>query len=254
LHLVKIVPLIRIVNTSRAARLLNSRPRTLVFWELSLVISGALIFAAIWRWGAIELRGHLEVLPLTIAGLVWVTLSIRALAWLGFSIALDVIDQHNWPAISSATLALAFIFAGGNVGEGPSYWNNVFSVLAGTTAFFVLLLSFELGTRISISVTEERDLASGIRFGALVLALGLILARAVAGNWNSESATLRDLLRDGWPAGAICLGSTILELFYRAGRSRPFPSALACGVVPGLVCLTCAIGWLIHLGPWEGMP
>jgi hypothetical protein len=142
-----------------------------VLWESSLVLSVALIFATIWRWGAIELRGHLEVLPLTIAGLVWVAQSTRALAWLGLSVALDVIDQRNWPAtfaISSATLALALIFAGGNLGEGPSYWGNVFSVFLGTTAFFILLLWFELSTWIAISITEERDLAAAIRFAGVM--------------------------------------------------------------------------------------
>ena len=29
-----------------------------MLWESSLVLSVALIFATIWRWGAIELRGH----------------------------------------------------------------------------------------------------------------------------------------------------------------------------------------------------
>ncbi len=52
-----------------------------------------------------------------------------------------------------------------------------------------------MGGKVSVSIVEERDLASGIRTGGLFIAVGLVLGRAVAGDWVSESATLRDFFR-----------------------------------------------------------
>jgi hypothetical protein len=50
---------------------------------------------------------------------------------------------------------------------------------------------------------EERDLASGLRLCGLLVANGLILGRAVAGNWHSEAATIHDLIHDGWAASLL---------------------------------------------------
>jgi len=219
--------------------------------------SVALIAGALWKWGAIEVRGHIgEVFCLTLLGVVWLLVSLHLFPWFGLCIRDDVIERRNLAALNAlvgATLAIAGIYAASNLGEGPSYWNNIFTAALGTMGCFALWFVLELGGRVSVSIAEERDLASGVRFGGFMLAVGLILGRSVAGDWHSESATTNDLARDGWPAAALCLAAVVLERVLRPSRTRPFPAWPSCGLLPALVYLGCACGWVVHLGRWEGM-
>jgi hypothetical protein len=218
----------------------------------------AFIACALWKWGAVEVRRQSsEVFGLTLVGVAWLLISRNLFPWFGLSIADDVKDRRNPAALialSGATCAVAIIYAAGSLGEGPSYWNNIFSAGMGTAGFFVLWLVLELGGCVSASIAEERDLASGIRLGAFMLAAGLILGRAVAGDWHSESATVRDFIQDGWPAGVLCLIAVLTEHLLRPSRTRPFPGWLRCGLLPALLYLGCAGAWVFHLGRWEGMP
>ena len=96
-------------------------------------------------------------------------------------------------------------------------------------------------------------MASAIRLFCLLLAMGLVLGRAVAGNWHSSEETFQDFLRDGWPAGLLCLLAIPIEWLVRPNLRRPFPSWTAMGLLPGIVYLLLASAWLWHLGKWEGM-
>jgi hypothetical protein len=220
--------------------------------------SVALVSLGLWFWGAIEVRGHLgEVLPLTLLGLVWLGLARALFPWLGLSIAHDVIERRNPAALvasAAATVAIAIIYAGGSLGEGPSYWNNFFSAGLATIGFFLAWVAIEVGGGISRSVCEERDLASGIRFSGLALAIGLILARSVAGDWHSEWATVEDFIRDAWGVAVLVAIAVFLERTLRPNRKRPVPDWRTFGVLPALVYGFGAWAWVIHLGRWEGMP
>src|SRR5437764_739428 len=91
--------------------------------------SAVLIAAAIWRWGAVEVRGHPgEVFLLTLVGIIWLMVSLHLVRWLGVDVADDVIERRNPAALIAlwcATFGMATIYAGGNLGEGPSYWSNI---------------------------------------------------------------------------------------------------------------------------------
>ncbi len=209
----------------------------------------------LWHWGAVEVRGHLDqVFPLTLLGCGWLLISSRLFSWLGLSVADDVIERRNRGALvgfCGAFLALTLIYVGGSLGEGPSYWNNIFSAGLGTIGFFLLWFLLELHGRVSESIAEERDLASGIRLSGFLLATGLILGRAVAGDWHSESATVHDLLRDGWPAAALCLFAVSAEWLVRPNRKTPFRPWVSCGLVPAVGYIAIATAWIYHLGRWE---
>jgi len=235
--------------------------RTQTFsWTIRLCIatSVVLIAAGLWSWGAVEVRGHFQpVFFLTFLGFIWLIFSLHRFPWLGLCIRDDVIERRNpaaLAALSGATFAVAIDYVAGNFGEGPSYSNNIFSAGLGTVGLFMLWLVFELGGRASVSIAEERDLASGIRLCGFLLAAGVILGRAVAGDWHSESATVHDFFRDGWPGAVLCLVATILERFVRPMRERPFPSWLSYGLWPALIYVAVATAWVCHLGRWEGMP
>ena len=104
-----------------------------------------------------------------------------------------------------------------------------------------------------MSIAEERDFASGIRFGGLLVAMGLVFGRAVAGDWHSEAGTVRGFFHDGWPGAVIWLIALIIERFARPNRRRPFPSWPIFGLIPAILYLVLAAAWLWHLGAWEGM-
>jgi uncharacterized membrane protein YjfL (UPF0719 family) len=225
-----------------------------VFFTVSLIT----VAVALHLWGAAEIRADSsEVFFLTFAAAVWLVLATKLFSWLGLSFHDDVVERRNIAALAAlcgAVTALALIYTGGSIGEGPSYLNNVFSAGLGTVGLLVLWVLLELGARVSLSITEERDLASGLRLAGFLLAVGLVLGRAVAGDWHSEDATLWDFVHDGWPA-IILWGMTLLiERFARPSRRRPFPPWPSFGLLPALLYLAFACAWLMHLGAWEGMP
>jgi uncharacterized membrane protein YjfL (UPF0719 family) len=209
-------------------------------------------------WGAVEIRASPgTVLVLTLIGAVWLVVAINLFSWLGLSFRDDVIERRNVSALVAlcgAVTAVSLLYVGGNLGEGPSCLENFFSAGLGTAGWFVLWIFLELGTKISISIAEERDLASGLRLGGYLVATGLLLGRAVAGNWESEVATIRDFFHDGRPAAALCAIALLIETFVRPSRRRPFPPWMGFGLLPAVFYLALASAWLWHLGAWEGMP
>jgi hypothetical protein len=218
----------------------------------------ALIAGALWLWGAVEVRGQFqEVLFPTLFGAFGLIFSMRLFPWLGLSVEDDVVERQNSSAVAGlggAIFAEAMIYAGGSLGEGPSYEENIFSAALGITALFMLWALLESGGQISLSIAEERDLASGIRFCGFMVASGLILGRAIVGDWHSASNTIHDFVHDGWPAAALCFCAIVVEWFLRPNRTRPFPAWRVCGLLPALAYLAFALAWVWHLGRWEGMP
>ncbi|MDR3459142.1 MAG: hypothetical protein P4N60_17035 [Verrucomicrobiae bacterium] len=223
-------------------------------WVLSLLF----IAVSLSFYGAKEVRGDVgEVGFLTFIGAVWMFFANTCMAWLGINWQDDVLERKNPAALATLTggsAAVAIMYAGGNLGEGPSYWENIFSAALATGSWFGLWLILELGGRICFSIAEERDFASGLRFGGWLLACGLILGRAVAGDWHSITATLSDFGHDGWMAAVLLLVALLMEPLLRPSRQRPFPRWVSCGLAPALFHLAIAGIWLWHLGRWEGMP
>lgn len=219
------------------------------FCVLSLVV---------WRWADQQIRDNSGyVLLVFLMGGACLTIAMALLPWLGISLRDDVYERRNFAALltmSGAALGVMLTYSAANVGTGPSFWNNVFSsLLASGALLFIWLVMAVLG-RAAISITEERDPASGLRVGILLVAEGFILGRAIAGNWVSTEATVRDFLRDGWPALAMGIAAAIVERRLRPARDNPQPSVVTHGLVPGLAYLLAALAWCGYLGWWEGLP
>lgn len=251
----RVTPTVQGANRARPFR----RSRTFLATIRGCILSGlGLIAAALHFWGAREIREDTgEVIFLTLSGGVWLLLCQGVLSWLGLSARDDAVERQNPAALAAVCgglLAVGCIYAGGSIGEGPSYSNNLFSVALAAAGLFGLWFFFEVCTRISLAITEERDLASGIRFAGFLLALGLMLGRAVAGNWHSASATLVDFVHDGWAVIVLWGIALMVEQFTRPSRRKLFPSWPACGLGPALLYVALAGGWLWHLGAWEGLP
>ncbi|MCD6051758.1 MAG: hypothetical protein K0Q55_3167 [Verrucomicrobia bacterium] len=215
-----------------------------------------MIIPALLLWSDPEVKASGVYLTLlTTNGLLWLFLWKKATTLAGVSFDVDVQENNNGAAglaLAGGLIGVSFIYCGSNVGTGPSLWNNVFSVIVGTIGFFLWWMIFEANAHISRAVTEDRDPAAGLRLAGMLVALGLICGRAVAGNWESPEATLRDFIVDSWFCAALLLVAIPWER-----RLRPTPSAYArdvlqCGFVPAFVYIVMAAGWVWHLGWWEG--
>lgn len=217
----------------------------------------AIIGLVISRWAAQAIRDNSGyVLLVFLMGTAFLTVTAALFPWLGIGLRDDAFERRNGAAVaalSGAILAVMLIYAGANTGEGPSFWNNVYSGGIATATLLLLWLSIAVAGGAAISVAEERDMASGLRLGGFLLAAGLILARAVAGDWHSVAATTRDLIREGWPVLPLAAIAIAVEQGLRpsAGRSTlPWPTY---GLLPALFYLALALAWVMKLGWWEGM-
>jgi hypothetical protein len=217
----------------------------------------ALVTVTLKLWGAAQVRANVTVVLLfTFVAAVWLMLLIKLFPWLGLSLRDDAVERKNVSVLivlCGAVLALGFVYAGANIGQGPSYTNNFLCDAIGTGSFFLLWILAESIGKISRSIAEERDLATGLRMCGLLLAFGLVIGRALAGDSHSKTATVRDFVRDGWPAAVLLLLVLIVELFARPNRRQPFPPWPAYGLLPAAVYVSLAGAWFWHLGPWEGL-
>ena len=232
------------------------RPRSHrpVLFSVPLVCLG-LIWVALARFAAAEVRNSVDYLILfLVAGAAWLTIAGWLFSLLGVSFREDALEQDNPAAavvICGAMVAVALTYAGANIGEGPTVWTTLYSALIATGWLLVLWLTVELTTDISVAVTVDRDMASGVRLAGLLISLGLICGRAVAGDWESAPATWRDFARDAWPTILWVLAAVVVEVVLRPGPQRPFPSLVRCGVAPALLYLLAAAGYAWRLGPWN---
>jgi len=80
---------------------------------------------------------------------------------------------------------------------------------------------------------------------------GLILGRAVAGDWLSASATAVEFVRTGWPAAILCLVAAFLESRLRPSPERPRPSLVAHGIAPLALYLGIAAFFTARAGWWS---
>jgi uncharacterized membrane protein YjfL (UPF0719 family) len=228
-------------------------------WSFYACVAASLLLVeiALHSWGAAGVRADGgEVIFLTLVGGVWLLAATKLFSWLGLSFREDVVERKNVAALialDGAVLAVAIIYAGGSLGEGPSYMNNFFSAGLGTMGLLILWILLELGGKVSMSITEERNLASGVRMCGFLVAIGLVLGRGVAGDWHSESATIHDFAADGWPAIVIFSAALAIERFVRPSRRHPFPGP-SFGLLPALLYVALAGAWLWYVGRWEGMP
>jgi uncharacterized membrane protein YjfL (UPF0719 family) len=229
-------------------------------WVFGVCVAASLIMTAValHLWGAAEIRASAgEVFFLTFFEAVWLLVATKLFPWLGLSFRDDAVERGNVAALVAlcgAVMAVAIIYAGGSLGEGPSFMNNFFSAAVGTAGLFALWILLEFGAKVSRCIAEERDPASGLRLGGLLLGIGLVLGRAAAGNWYSAAATIQGVIHDGWSAAVLWGIALLVESFARPSRRRPFPAWQSFGLLPAFLYLALAAAWVWHLGTWEGMP
>jgi uncharacterized membrane protein YjfL (UPF0719 family) len=188
-----------------------------------------------------------------IMGAAWVGFASRFLGFFGLSARDDVIERANPAAayaIGGAILGITLCFAGGNIGNGPGWWVVVFSAALSTLAFFILWALLHQFTGLADAVTIDRDPASGLRLAGYFIGSGLILGRAVAGNWESMQATVFDFARMAWPVILLWAAAVLMERTFQPTRERPLPSPVTFGLAPLAAYVALAAFFVAQAGPW----
>lgn len=179
-----------------------------------------------------------------------VSMLLRFSGLLGVDVRDDVIERRNSAAaaaLAGAIIGLMLIFTGSNFGAGPTIWTTIGPALSGLAAWAVLWALLESTAGLSEAVTIERDLASGLRLGGLLLANGLVLGRAVAGDWKSLEAMGWQLAVLGWPAIVLTVLAVGMQLGLRptAGIRR---DATMTGLIPATLLAGGALLWVLGQG------
>jgi hypothetical protein len=225
-------------------------------WAVGMTPVGccALVLAVLRNWADPEVRED------------WVLQTEFVIAWgctvlwahvLGSLLGLDVLEHgvkgRNLAAVWTGvglTIGVTLAAAGANVGQGPTEATTLGPMFLAVGGLLTLWAGFSVLTGSVAAVAVERDVPSGLRTAALLVALGLILGRSVAGDWISVESTLRDYLRQGLAPAATLLGvAAIIEFLERPTVRRPVTSIARSGVSPAALDLGIAAAWLWHLGP-----
>ena len=199
-----------------------------------------------------DVRDDIRYIGMYLAvGAAWVAMSTVLLPLVGLSVRDDVLERGNAAAayaIAGALLAVTLAFAGGNIGDGPGWWVVVFSAGLATATLYVLWLALEQFGEVSEQVTIERDHASGVRLAGFLVACGLVVGRAAAGNWVSAGATIADFFRVAIAAVGLLAIAIVIELRARPSAARPVPSPARWGLVPAGLYVALAGAYVARLG------
>jgi hypothetical protein len=213
---------------------------------------GALIFAILKLGASHDVRDAPQYLFMyVVLGVAWIRLFEVTMAFAGLSVRDDVIERRNlaaMPAAIGALLGATLSYAGGNIGDGPGWWVVVFSAALSTATLMAAWLLLERITSISDAVTIDRDPSAGVRLGAFLAACGLVLGRAVAGDWTSAAITIRDYARFLPAVGMLVILGAVVERLARPTPERPRASMAAFGYGAAVLYLGFAAAYAAMIG------
>jgi len=195
-------------------------------------------------------------------GLAWAFVgSLLMFGVLDLSRVDDLIGMRNpaaTVAFSGGFLATALIYAGANIGDGPGCWCVILAGGLGLSTWFALAYALNLLTGAFERITVERNVATGIRVGSFLLASGLIIARASAGDWTSFLHTVVEFMV-GWPVLPFTVVAIMIELVFRRTPAEsldnaPAPRGIGSSVLIGIVYLAAAVIIIYLLPPMVENP
>ncbi len=179
-----------------------------------------------------------------VLGAAWLGIAALFIRYFGIAIQEDVVERRNnaaVPPIVGALVGIAACYGGGNIGSGPGWWVVVISAGLATVGFFAAWFALEALTQISYTITVERDASAGLRLAGYLIAIGIFLGRAVAGDWVSLDATISDFIVYCGPVIIILIFAVIVEYIARPTVRRPVPSPTIFGLTPALVYMGMAV-------------
>jgi hypothetical protein len=238
-------PLLRVGPIGRRAPLTGALAITPVACLVGLLV--VLQLAADAR-----VRGHPEYLALFLATAgagLGVAGSLLPVV-LGISVRDDALERRNGPAAAvgcGALVAVTIVIAGANVGTGDTIWATLWPAGVAVVVLGCVALAHAWACCLAEAITVDRNPAFAIRAVGLHVAVALVLAGAVAGDYVSANATFADFAHRGWP---VCPLLIVAILWDRRQARKPWPErrssgpAVAIGVTYGLAALgVLAVVW-----------
>jgi uncharacterized membrane protein YjfL (UPF0719 family) len=166
----------------------------------------------------------------------------------------DALRRPNAAAVwatGGLWLGTSIAVAGANVGRGDTIGTTLGPLVLAVFTILILWAVFSLATGGMRSVTLDRDEPSGIRLAALFVAWGIILGRAVAGDWESTRGMWDDFVNQGRPVVLLLASAIVVERLLRPSIHRPSPPRWF-GWFPAVGYLAAAVVWATWLGRPEG--
>lgn len=170
------------------------------------------------------------------------------LSWIDDAVILN--NKAAVISVSGGLLGLAILYSGANIGDGPGWWCVIFAGGLGLAAWLLLALLINSLTQVFGRITIERDISCGIRFGLYLLAAGIILGRASAGDWTSFGRTIMEFM-DGWPALPLTALAVLAERYYlnKSETGRNAKENYFSSVLWGAVYIILAVAAVMLLPP-----
>jgi len=169
----------------------------------------------------------------------------------------DAIERRNpaaFIAVAGGMLASDAIYCGANVGDGPGWWCVLVAGGLGMLTWHVLTKILFRLTSADERITVDRNAGCALRYAGYMIACGILLARASAGDWHSFAATVVEFA-DGWPALAVTALAVVLERAFlnqereSTFRSRSIPRSLLFGAL----FIAAALAYVLTFPPGRGM-
>lgn len=232
-------------------RRVGRRPSGRRFLHVTPLAAVVLLWVVLRNAASYDVRDDPRYLAFyLVLGAAWVGLFMRWLVVAGISTRDDVVERANDSAaivVAGAMLAITLCYAGGNIGDGPGWWVVVFAAGLSTLALYAAWMLLEMATGVSDVVTVDRDGSAALRLAGFLVACGLILGRAVAGDWVSAEDTVRDFALVAWPVLLLVAGAALVERTLRPTPETPCPALVPYGVMPALAYVAGAAYQVMRL-------
>ena len=241
----------------RAKTFRPSPPRlVLTFVPLALIL--VLITVLQTLADPVWVVGRLDyTLLFTAGGIAWMFLGASTFALLGVNVRDDALERNNDAAstvVAGGMAGMVLAYAGSNVGNGPTIWTTLLPAFVAALALLAAWAALEALTDTAEAITVERDVATGVRVGAFLACAGLILGRAMAGDFYTWGDTFVEFGKLAWPVAALVSVMVVLHHFMRPTVERPTPSIVASGLVPAAAVIAITVGYVLALGMPEVAP
>ena len=203
------------------------------------------------HWAARDVRDDWRYIGLFLAcGAVFLGGALEWGALLAVHLRDDAIERMNMAAgfaCAGLVAGMMLLFAGANIGEGPTIWTTLGPAALAALTWAALWAILQVSTGIAEDIAVERDAASGLRLGGMLAGNGIILGRAVAGDWQSAAGTLEDFWRQGSPAVLLAVAASLCQVYWRPRVGRR-SIAWIHGALPAAVMIGAGLAWVIYLG------
>ena len=218
------------------------------------IVAGLLLYAVLLFWADQWVRNsYVYQVFYFVMGAAWVGMATWLTQALGIGIRDDVLERRNRAAaaaLGGAVLAITFCFAGANIGDGPHFGVVIYCAAMATGALLVVWLVLEVTSHISETITVERNLSSGVRLAGVLVAAGLMMGRAVAGDWVSVGATVADFRQFILPLSVLLLAAWTMEMVGRPTSCRRHDLSISQGLLPAVCYVGGAVMYLLWVGWW----